>query len=132
MVATPTTSASPCRPTSRWKAIRTACASYSPTSSPTADGTTVLVDAHEDENQGTIVTNVVNFGSQIAPSDRLDIFRRFVKGKTGPGTESGGTGLGLSIARWAAQLHGGTVKVVDDTRGADFEIILPKYHIAER
>ena len=66
-----------------------------------ADGTTVLVDAHEDENQGTIVTNVVNFGSQIAPSDRLDIFRRFVKGKTGPGTESGGTGLGLSIARWA-------------------------------
>ena len=79
-----------------------------------------------------IVTNVVNFGSQIAPSDRLDIFRRFVKGKTGPGTESGGTGLGLSIARWAAQLHGGTVKVVDDTRGADFEIILPKYHIAER
>ncbi len=97
-----------------------------------ADGTTVLVDAHEDENQGTIVTNVVNFGSQIAPSDRLDIFRRFVKGKTGPGTESGGTGLGLSIARWAAQLHGGTVKVVDDTRGADFEIILPKYHIAER
>ena len=49
-----------------------------------ADGTTVLVDAHEDENQGTIVTNVVNFGSQIAPSDRLDIFRRFVKGKTAP------------------------------------------------
>ena len=30
---------------------------------------------------------------------RSDIFRRFVKGKTGPGTESGGTGLGLSIAR---------------------------------
>ena len=97
-----------------------------------ADGTTVLVNAHEDDSQGTIVTNVVNFGSQIAPSDRSDIFRRFVKGKTGPGTESGGTGLGLSIARWAAQLHGGTVKVVDDTRGADFEIILPKYHVAER
>lgn len=49
-----------------------------------ADGTTVLVDAHEDDSQGTIVTNVVNFGSQIAPSDRSDIFRRFVKGKTGP------------------------------------------------
>ena len=49
-----------------------------------------------------------------------------------PNGERSGTGLGLSIARWAAQLHGGTVKVVDDTRGADFEIILPKYHIAER
>ena len=36
-----------------------------------ADGTTVLVDAHEDENQGTIVTNVVNFGSQIRPFGHL-------------------------------------------------------------
>ena len=94
------------------------------------DNTTVLVETHEDKDNGTIVTNVVNFGSQIAPSDRSDIFRRFVKGKTGPGTESGGTGLGLSIARWAAQLHGGSIRVVDDTRGADFEITLPKYHIA--
>lgn len=94
-----------------------------------ADGTTVLVEAHENEPHGTIVTNVVNFGSQIAPDERSDIFRRFVKGKSGPGTESGGTGLGLSIARWAAQLHGGSVKVIDDERGADFEITLPKYHI---
>lgn len=95
------------------------------------DGTTVLIDAHEDANNGTIVTNVVNFGSQIPPEDRSAIFRRFVKGKSGPGTESGGTGLGLSIARWAAQLHGGNVKVIDDDRGADFEITLPKYHISE-
>ena len=94
------------------------------------DGTAVLIEAHEDEQNGTIVTNVVNYGSQIDPEARSDIFRRFVKGKTGPGTESGGTGLGLSISRWAAQLHGGTVNVVDDDRGADFEVILPKYHVA--
>ncbi|NMN01518.1 sensor histidine kinase [Bifidobacterium panos] len=95
------------------------------------DGSSVLVETHEDEDHGTVVTNVVNFGSQISPEERSDIFRRFVKGKTGPGTESGGTGLGLSIARWAAQLHGGTVKVVDDSRGVDFEITLPKYHIEQ-
>ena len=95
------------------------------------DGSAVLVEAHENENDCTIVTNVVNYGSQIAAEDRSAIFRRFVKGKTGPGTESGGTGLGLSIARWAAQLHGGSIKVVDDERGANFEIILPKYHIAD-
>lgn len=94
-----------------------------------ANGTTVLVEASEDVDAGMIVTNVVNFGSQIPVSDRSDIFRRFVKGKAGPGTESGGTGLGLSIARWAAQLHGGTVHVVDDKRGVDFEVRLPKYHI---
>ena len=88
-------------------------------------------EAHENKDFGTIVTNVVNFGSQIPQEARSDIFRRFVKGKTGPGTESGGTGLGLSIARWAAQLHGGSVRVVDDPRGADFEIILPKYHVTD-
>ncbi|OZG50015.1 sensor histidine kinase [Bombiscardovia coagulans] len=96
-----------------------------------ADGTEVLIEAHEDEIHGTVVTNVINFGSQIPPEARSDIFRRFVKGKSGPGTESGGTGLGLSIARWAAQLHGGQVRVVDDSRGADFEVILPRYHIED-
>lgn len=93
------------------------------------DDTAVLIKTREDTASDTVVTNVVNFGSQIPPEVRSDIFRRFVKGKTGPGTESGGTGLGLSIARWAAQLHGGTVRVVDDPRGADFEITLPKHHI---
>ncbi|BDR54468.1 membrane protein [Bombiscardovia apis] len=96
-----------------------------------ADGTDVLIEAHEDETHGTVVTNVINFGSQIPAQARSDIFRRFVKGKSGPGTESGGTGLGLSIARWAAQLHGGQVRVVDDNRGADFEVTLPKYHIED-
>lgn len=94
------------------------------------DGTTVLVEAHEDADHDMIVTNVVNFGSQIPLAERADIFRRFVKGKPGPGTESGGTGLGLSIARWAAQLHGGTVRVVDDERGVDFEVRLPKHHLS--
>lgn len=93
------------------------------------NGTTVLVEAHEDAEHGMVVTNVVNFGTQIPITQRADIFRRFVKGKPGPGTESGGTGLGLSIARWAAQLHGGTVHVVDDRRGVDFEVRLPKHHI---
>lgn len=93
------------------------------------DGSQVLVEGHQDTAKGTIVTNVVNFGSQISPEARSDIFRRYVKGVGKPGTSSGGTGLGLSIARWAAGLHGGTVNVVDDTRGADFQIELPKYHI---
>ena len=30
-----------------------------------ADNTTVLIEAHENKDFGTIVTNVVNFGSQI-------------------------------------------------------------------
>lgn len=96
------------------------------------DESTVLISVREDSSAGTIVTNVVNYGSQIPLDARSDIFRRFVKGRGAPGTESGGTGLGLSIARWAAQLHGGSVRVVDDPRGADFEIVLPQYHVDAR
>lgn len=94
-----------------------------------ADGSEVLIKARVDKPHDTVVVNVINYGSQIPVSARGDIFRRYVKGKGGhPGTESGGTGLGLPIARWAAQLHGGSVRVVDDPRGADFEITLPKHH----
>lgn len=97
------------------------------------DSTAILIEAHGDGTNDTVVVNVVNFGSHIPESVRNDIFRRFVKGKSGPGTESGGTGLGLSIARWAAQLHGGTVQVIDDPRGVNFEIVLPCYpQIAEQ
>jgi signal transduction histidine kinase len=96
-----------------------------------ADQSLILIETHEDPSNGMIVTNVVNYGSQISPQDRSDIFRRYVKGAGHPGTSSGGTGLGLSIARWAAGLHGGKVSVVDDSRGANFQIELPKYHIAE-
>lgn len=97
------------------------------------DNRAILIEAHGDGTNDTVVVNVVNFGSHIPESVRNDIFRRFVKGKSGPGTESGGTGLGLSIARWAAQLHGGTVQVIDDPRGVNFEIVLPCYpQIAEQ
>ncbi len=94
------------------------------------DGTRVLIEAHENDHDGTAVTNVINLGSQIDKKDRERIFRRFVQGDGHPGTSSGGTGIGLSIARWAARLHGGTVRVVDDRRGTDFEIRLPLRHAA--
>ena len=99
-----------CPTISRWQAIRTACANCSPISSRTrlsnsADNTTVLIEAHENKDFGTIVTNVVNFGSQIRKRRVSDIFPSFSsKGKTGPGTESGGTGFGIVQSHvWAAQ-----------------------------
>lgn len=89
------------------------------------DDASVLVEAHVDDSRGTVVTNIVNFGSQIPEDVRHKIFQRFVMGITTRGSESGGTGLGLSIAKWAATLHGGSIHVVDDSRGVDFEIVLP-------
>ena len=44
------------------------------------DNTAILIEAHGDDGNDTIVVNVVNFGSHIPESVRNDIFRRFVKG----------------------------------------------------
>lgn len=51
-------------------------------------------------------------GPGIARADRERVFERFQRGGGSDG--SGGTGLGLAIARWAVELHGGTIEVIDD------------------
>lgn len=54
---------------------------------------------------------VVDLGGGVAPRDRERVFERF-------GTDgAGGTGLGLAVARWAARLHGGTLRFLDPVGG---------------
>ena len=78
-----------------------------------------------------VLVQVINYGYVIPKEDLEKLFQKFYRVEQSRSQNTGGTGLGLSIARWAAQLHGGTVRVVDDPRGADFEITLPKYHISD-
>jgi signal transduction histidine kinase len=49
-------------------------------------------------------------GPGIAAADRERVFDRFTRGERAAG---GGTGLGLAIARWAVDLHGGRIAVLD-------------------
>jgi signal transduction histidine kinase len=49
-------------------------------------------------------------GPGIAAADRERVFDRFTRGERAVG---GGTGLGLAIARWAVDLHGGRIAVLD-------------------
>lgn len=59
---------------------------------------------------GGLVLEVRDQGPGIAVADRERVFERFVRGERAGG---GGTGLGLAIARWAVDLHGGSIAVVE-------------------
>ncbi len=67
---------------------------------------------------------VVDLGGGVAPRDRERVFERF-------GTDgAGGTGLGLAVARWAARLHGGTLRFLDPVggTGARLRLDVPRAH----
>jgi signal transduction histidine kinase len=70
-----------------------------------------------------MVLEISDEGPGIAPEDRDRVFHRFTRGERAAG---GGTGLGLAIARWAVDLHGGTIFVVDSAEpGCRIRITLP-------
>lgn len=60
-------------------------------------------------------------GPGIAPDERERVFQRFTRGAT----SAGGTGLGLAIARWAVELHGGAVEVMDAGAGCRIGVVIP-------
>ena len=90
------------------------------------DGT-VTVRARTDGGTGLLL-EVADQGPGISPEDRHRVFERFSRGSgpsaQGPGSD-GGTGLGLAIARWAVDLHGGTIAVADSEDGCLIRITLP-------
>ena len=75
-------------------------------------------------NGAGMTIDVSDEGPGIAPADRARIFERFTRGERATG---GGTGLGLAIARWAMDLHGGTITAVDPPggRGCCVRLTLP-------
>jgi signal transduction histidine kinase len=74
-----------------------------------------------------VVIEVGDEGPGIAPERRADVFERFHRAEA-PGVDpraSAGTGLGLAIARWAVELHGGTIEVADIQPGCTMRVTLP-------
>jgi signal transduction histidine kinase len=65
---------------------------------------------------------VSDHGPGIAPTERQRVFERFTRGAT----SEGGTGLGLAIARWAVELHSGTIEVMDTQEGCRIAVVIPE------
>lgn len=60
-------------------------------------------------------------GPGIPAAERERVFQRFTRGDT----SDGGTGLGLAIARWAVELHGGAIEVLDTANGCRIRVTIP-------
>jgi signal transduction histidine kinase len=73
-------------------------------------GGTVLLTASREADR--VRFEVTDSGSGIPPAERTRVLDRFTGGEPAPNRD-GGTGLGLAIARWAVELHGGTVAVLE-------------------
>jgi signal transduction histidine kinase len=71
-----------------------------------------------------LIIEVTDEGPGIPPDQRPWVFERFTRGERSGG--QAGTGLGLAIARWAVELHGGEIAVVDaPARGCRIRVALP-------
>ena len=73
---------------------------------------------------GAVVLQVLDSGPGIAPEHRDKVFDRFYRVE---GARSrGGAGLGLSIAKWAVEVHGGTLALAGrGESGTTFEMQFP-------
>lgn len=71
-----------------------------------------------------VVVRVSDDGPGIAKEDRERIFDRFFRARDVRNVP-GGAGLGLAIARGAAEVHCGTLTLLDAEPGAHFEVRLP-------
>ncbi len=92
------------------------------------EGGTVTVRAGRVANSVRI--EVLDEGPGIPAAERSRVFDRFHRGvatdaSSREGISSGGTGLGLAIVRWAVELHGGAVGVIDTPAGCAIRVELP-------
>jgi signal transduction histidine kinase len=87
---------------------------------------TSAVDLASSSDGTTAVVTVDDDGPGIAPTDRADVFHRFVRLDNSRDRSLGGVGLGLDIVAEMVLFHYGSVQVSDSpSGGAWFSVRLP-------
>lgn len=74
---------------------------------------------------GRVELTVSDDGPGVADVDKPRIFERFYRADTVRSPQTSGTGLGLAIAAAVAEMHEGTIEVIDGNPGARFVVTLP-------
>ena len=88
-------------------------------------GTSIALSICGDGDQA--VVEVADQGPGVAFEHRERIFDRFFRVDSARSRDAGGSGLGLAIAKWAVEIHGGSISVdAGATGGSVFRISLPR------
>ena len=89
------------------------------------DSTSVLLDYGWDkDNMENVFFTVTSFGAEIPEDEHDRIFERGYRGRRHSGEKEYGRGLGLYVARKIAELHGGTVILVESKKESNLNIPL--------
>jgi two-component system sensor histidine kinase GlrK len=86
-------------------------------------GATITV--HAAQLADAIEIEVADQGPGISAEERKLVFEPFYRGQYAADALVKGTGIGLSVVREYAQMHGGSVEIVDNGPGAHIRIRLP-------
>jgi len=82
---------------------------------------------------GTAEILILDQGPGIPVEEQSRIFDRFYRIDKGRSRQSGGTGLGLSIAKWAVEVHSGSIGVCNgETSGSCFFVRLPQANLQQK
>lgn len=74
------------------------------------------------ENEGMFVLDVINDGDPIPPQHKHKIFEPFFRGEN---ASQSGAGLGLPLAKSLAEMHRGSLRLIDDESFTLFRLSLP-------
>jgi heavy metal sensor kinase len=88
------------------------------------EGARILVRLRGVNRHATV--EITDEGPGIAPEHHERIFERFYRVDKARSREQGGAGLGLAIAKWAIDVHGGSIEVESRIgHGSTFRVVLP-------
>jgi heavy metal sensor kinase len=87
----------------------------------------ILTDGERSSDQTKFVQLAIEDEGPGIPEDKASrVFDRFYRVDEGRTRDAGGAGLGLAIAKWAVEVHGGTITLAPRTSGGSiFSIQLP-------
>jgi two-component system sensor histidine kinase GlrK len=72
-----------------------------------------------------VMIDITDQGPGIAPEERALVFEPFYRGEHAADALVKGTGIGLSVVREYAEMHGGSVEIVEGGNGAHLRVRLP-------